>query len=208
VHCWRSSRADISNKLGIRVPGAQHAAAGNTAKVLEPFVWTLHLLVCLYQLGAGTITLRRGWRAKGLLNQRVTAGADLVNQVAESAKHAADHLDQSAPQLAELVRGAADRAEEFSRDLRDRSVDELIRTASDFTRRRPALVFGLASLAGFFLFRVIKANPSNGSFQQQPAAALWRFASRAAPTGAPPRRANRPIPWRMTSCEIPGWCRA
>jgi ElaB/YqjD/DUF883 family membrane-anchored ribosome-binding protein len=117
---------------------------------------------------ASSLASEANQKAKGLLNQRVTAGADLVNQVAESAKHAADHLDQSAPQLAELVRGAADKAEEFSRDLRERSVDDLVRTASDFTRRQPALVFGLASLAGFFLFRVIKANPSNGSFQRQP----------------------------------------
>jgi hypothetical protein len=47
------------------------------------------------------------------------------------------------------VRGAADRVEEFSRAIRGQSVDELMRTASDFTRRQPALVFGLASLAGF-----------------------------------------------------------
>jgi ElaB/YqjD/DUF883 family membrane-anchored ribosome-binding protein len=117
---------------------------------------------------ASSLATEANQKAKGLLNQRVAAGADLVNQVAESAKHAADHLDQSAPQLAELVRGAAEKAEEFSQDLRGRSVNELVRTASDFTRRQPALVFGLASLAGFFLFRVIKANPSNGSSQQQP----------------------------------------
>ena len=34
-----------------------------------------------------------------------------------------------------------------------------MRTASDFTRRQPALVFGLASLAGFVLLRVLKSNP-------------------------------------------------
>jgi hypothetical protein len=118
---------------------------------------------------ASSLASEASQKAKGLLNQQVAAGADLVGHVAESAKSAADNLSQSAPQLAELVRGAAEKVEEFSLDLRGRSVDELVRTASDFTRRQPALVFGLASLAGFFLFRVFKANPTNGShsFQQQ-----------------------------------------
>jgi ABC-type transporter Mla subunit MlaD len=50
---------------------------------------------------------------------QVTAGADMVEQVVESARAAAESLDQNAPQFAGLVRNAADRAEEFSQDLRD-----------------------------------------------------------------------------------------
>jgi len=61
------------------------------------------------------------------------------------------------------VRGAAERVEEFSDDMRGKSVDELMRTASDFTRRQPALVFGLASLAGFVLLRVLKSNSPDNS---------------------------------------------
>jgi hypothetical protein len=102
-------------------------------------------------------------KAKGMLNQQVAAGADLVGHVADSAKTAADSLEQSAPQLAGLVRGAADRIEDFSRDIRGQSVDELIKAASDFTRRQPALVFGLASVAGFMLFRVLKSSPPGQS---------------------------------------------
>ena len=98
-------------------------------------------------------------KAKGLLNMQVTAGADLAGNVAQSARHAADHLDRSAPQLAGLVRGAAERVDAFSKDLRGQTVEDLVRTASDFTRRQPALVFGLASLAGFLAFRVLKSNP-------------------------------------------------
>jgi ElaB/YqjD/DUF883 family membrane-anchored ribosome-binding protein len=99
-------------------------------------------------------------RARGLLNMQVTAGADLASHVARSARSAADELDEEAPQLAGLVRGAADRVEEFSHDLREQTVEDLVRTASDFTRRQPALVFGLASLAGFLAFRVLKSTPT------------------------------------------------
>ena len=102
-------------------------------------------------------------KAQGFLNQQVASGANLAGHVAESARCAADNLNQTAPQLAELVRGAAQKVEEFSRDMRGQTVEDLVRTASDFTRRQPALVFGLASLAGFMLFRVLKASPSSGS---------------------------------------------
>jgi ElaB/YqjD/DUF883 family membrane-anchored ribosome-binding protein len=97
-------------------------------------------------------------KAKGFLNQQVTSGADLAGHVADSARHAADNLSQNAPQLADLVRGAAKKVEEFSRDLHGQTVKDLVQTASDFTRRRPAVVFGLASLAGFLLCRVLKAD--------------------------------------------------
>ena len=102
-------------------------------------------------------------KAKGLLNMQVTAGAELAGHVAQSARCAAADLDQNAPQLAELVRGAAERVENFSRDMRHQTIEDLVRTASDFTRRQPALVFGLASLAGFLALRVLKSNPPRRS---------------------------------------------
>src|SRR5258708_21774804 len=98
-------------------------------------------------------------KAKGFLNQQVASGADLAGHVADSARCAADTLDQNAPQLSDLLRGAAKKVEEFSRDLQGQTVDDLMRTASDFTRWQPAVVFGLASLAGFLLLRVLKSNP-------------------------------------------------
>jgi hypothetical protein len=48
--------------------------------------------------------------------------------------------------------------EQFSRDIRGQTVEDLVRAASDLTRRQPALVFGLASLAGFLAFRVLKSS--------------------------------------------------
>jgi hypothetical protein len=105
-------------------------------------------------------------QAKGFLNKQVTAGADMVDHVVDSARIAAENLEQEAPQLAGLVRSVADRAEDFSQDLRGQTVEDLIRTASDFTRKQPALVFGLASLAGFLAFRVLKSRPTEGSAER------------------------------------------
>ena len=89
-------------------------------------------------------------QAKGFLNKQVTAGADMVDHVVDSARIAAENLEQEAPQLA-------------GQDLRGQTVGDLIRTASDFTRKQPALVFGFASLAGFLAFRVLKSRPPEES---------------------------------------------
>jgi hypothetical protein len=63
----------------------------------------------------------------------------MVDHVVESARAAAESPDQNVPQLAGLVRNAADRAEAFSEDLREQTVEDLIRMASDYTRKQPAL---------------------------------------------------------------------
>jgi hypothetical protein len=44
--------------------------------------------------------------------------------------------------------------------LQDQSVDQLWRSASNYTRRQPAVVFGLAALAGFFALRTFKSTPA------------------------------------------------
>jgi hypothetical protein len=105
-------------------------------------------------------------QAKSFLNMQVTAGADVVDHIVDSARIAAENLEQETPQLAGLVRSVADRAEEFSQDLRGQTVEHLVRRASDFTRKQPALVFGLASLAGFLAFRVLKSRPAEDSAEQ------------------------------------------
>lgn len=94
---------------------------------------------------------------KELLDAQLANGADIVGQLGSSVQHAAQDLEQNTPQIAGLVRGIADRMETYAEDLRDQSVDDLLRTASNFTRRQPALVFGLAALAGFFALRTIKS---------------------------------------------------
>ena len=98
-------------------------------------------------------------QVKDLLDRQVGTGADMVGHLAHSVKRAAEDLDENAPQIAGLVRLLADRVDGYADDLRDQSVDQLLRTATDFTRRQPALVFGMAALAGFFLFRAVKAAP-------------------------------------------------
>ena len=113
---------------------------------------------------AGTVTNQ----VKGLLDGQVASGAEMIGHLAKSTRRAADELDRDAPQLAGLVRGVAVQIDSLADTMRDQTADELLRTASDFTRRKPALVFGLASLAGFFVLRVLKSAPSGASASTDP----------------------------------------
>lgn len=99
-------------------------------------------------------------QVKTLLDQQVGNGADMVGHVAGAVKRAAKELNQDAPQLAGLISSAADRMEGYAEGLRGQSVDQLMRAASDLTRRQPAMVFGLAALAGFLALRTLKSAPS------------------------------------------------
>jgi hypothetical protein len=55
----------------------------------------------------------------------------------------------------------------LANDLHDQSVDELVRSASDFTRRQPALVFGLAAVAGFVALRTVYSASSANLISHQ-----------------------------------------
>jgi hypothetical protein len=98
---------------------------------------------------------------KQLLDRQVGSGADMMGHVAGAVNRAAQELDRDAPQLAGMVRMAAEQMNGYADGLRDQSVGQLMRAASDFTRRQPAMVFGLAALAGFFVLRTLKSTPSS-----------------------------------------------
>ena len=107
-------------------------------------------------------------QAKRLLDGQLGAGADLVASVAGATRRASEDLEQRSPQIAKLVQSVADRADAYSDQLREQSVEDVMRAASQFTRRQPALVFGLAALAGFFACRVVKTAPTSSRTMSSP----------------------------------------
>jgi hypothetical protein len=101
-------------------------------------------------------------KAKGVMTGQVAAGAAWVGHLAEATKAAADNLRPNAPQFSGLVRDAASTIEGFSKNLQNQSLEDLYRSASEFTRRQPAVVFGSAALFGFFISRLLKMEPARG----------------------------------------------
>jgi hypothetical protein len=89
------------------------------------------------------------------LDKQVASGADVISQVASSTRRAADDLEREVPQLAGVVRSMADKVDTYADDLKTKSVDDLVRSASDFARRQPAAVFGFAAIAGFLVYRML-----------------------------------------------------
>jgi ElaB/YqjD/DUF883 family membrane-anchored ribosome-binding protein len=102
-------------------------------------------------------------RAKGAVEERISGGADLLGHVAASVRAAARELEPNAPQLAGFAHEAASRIEDFSHDIREKSVEELFETSSEYARRQPAVLFGAAAACGFLLFRLIKTASSTAS---------------------------------------------
>jgi ElaB/YqjD/DUF883 family membrane-anchored ribosome-binding protein len=111
------------------------------------------------QDGGGTTTVTS--QVQDALDQQVVRGARTITHVARSARRAADELETDAPQIAGLVRGVANRVEEYSRSLETQSVTDIYQYASDFTRRQPAVVFGVAALAGFFALRTLRSSSTS-----------------------------------------------
>jgi hypothetical protein len=105
----------------------------------------------------------------GLLNDQIGLGAQSANRFASSMRLAANDLEQENPNLASLVRGLAHNVDRYADRLEHQTVEQLAKSASALTRQQPALIFGLAALAGFFAFRTFKNARSVSSPPIQPA---------------------------------------
>ena len=103
----------------------------------------------------------------GLLNDQLGVGAQSANRFASSMRVAANDLQHESPMLAGLVRGLAHNVDGYADRLEGQTIEQLVKTASDLTRRQPALMFGLAALAGFFAFRTFKS-AGDGSVASPP----------------------------------------
>lgn len=107
-------------------------------------------------------------QVKELLDRQIGHGATTAGQFASSVRLAADDFSRQSPLLGGLVNSFAEKIEDYAEDLQHQTVEHVIRSASDFTRKQPALVFGLAALAGFFVFRTFKSAPITASPSIQP----------------------------------------
>lgn len=112
---------------------------------------------------AASLTEDAKEQAGAFVDRQVGFGAELATNVAGSMRAAADSLDESVPQLADLTRKAAGSIEDFADSIRDQSAGELFQTAQDIARRRPAIVFGAATFLGFMAYRLLSPGESGAS---------------------------------------------
>jgi hypothetical protein len=103
-----------------------------------------------------------------LLNDQIGTGAASAGRLAHAMRVAADDLSRENPLLAGVVRTFAGNVDGYADRLQNQNVEQLTKSASDYTRQQPALVFGLAALAGFLAFRTFKNAQSVSSPPIQP----------------------------------------
>jgi hypothetical protein len=102
-----------------------------------------------------------------MLDQQVDHGASYLGHAASSIRTAADDLSKNVPPLASLAGTVADKLDSYADSVKGKTAEDLWGDAVDFTRRQPALVFGLASLAGFLAYRTMKS--TQPSAERKPA---------------------------------------
>ena len=105
---------------------------------------------------------------KELLDRQIGNGAATAGLFAGSVRLAADDFARQSPVLGSFARNFADQLEDYAEGLQHQTVEHVVRSASDLTRKQPALVFGLAALAGFFVFRTLKSAPATAAPSIQP----------------------------------------
>jgi len=107
---------------------------------------------------AGSIASDAAGAFKDAVESNKTAGAGAIASIAHSVKEAADGLENQSPQVAGMVRSAAEGVEKISTDIRDRSVGDLLNSVTAFAQRQPATFFGVGILAGIVLTRVMRSS--------------------------------------------------
>ena len=89
------------------------------------------------------------------------AGGIQIAGVSRVVHKAADELGRELPQAAGFIHAAADRLDQVSSALRERSVEDLMCGFNSFARRQPMAAFAGSVLAGFALARFLKSSPAH-----------------------------------------------
>jgi hypothetical protein len=95
---------------------------------------------------------------KCAIEDQKTAGAGAIGDVARAAKDAADNFQDRAPELANAVRTVASRVEGISNDIRDRSLNELMSSVTEFAGQKPIAFFSCGILAGLVISRLLSTS--------------------------------------------------
>jgi hypothetical protein len=96
-------------------------------------------------------------KAEEMVEGPLEAGADALAGVARTAESVAETVGAESPVVADYLKSAGQKLDQFSSDLREKSVSELLQAAIGFGRSQPVLMIAGAAIVGFALSRVVKA---------------------------------------------------
>jgi hypothetical protein len=98
--------------------------------------------------------------ATAQLSTQKDRGTDALGRVAEVVRSSTEKLREDRFDLiASVIDKAADRIENWSSQLRDKDIDELVSDVQAFARRRPVVFIGSAFVLGLVGGRLLKSSP-------------------------------------------------
>jgi ElaB/YqjD/DUF883 family membrane-anchored ribosome-binding protein len=97
-------------------------------------------------------------RARGAATEGKARAAFALDNVAKLIVDAAGTVDEKVgAQYGDYTRKAADAVSGFADTLKGKDVDELVRDATEFVKKSPAVAIGAAVAIGFVITRLVKA---------------------------------------------------
>jgi gas vesicle protein len=104
-------------------------------------------------------------KLKQTVDGQKKAGAEYVDNLADTMRRAAREFDGDLPIAGVYIRKAASQIEGVSDSIKTGNFKDLVQGAQSFARRQPTVFLGIAVLAGFGVVRFLKssANASEGS---------------------------------------------
>lgn len=96
--------------------------------------------------------------ARSMAEEQKERGASRIDGIARAVHSAADEISKEVPVAATYVHAAADRLDHTSSMLRNNSVEDLLKIATDFAQDRPYLFMGGAVATGFLLTRLLRSS--------------------------------------------------
>jgi hypothetical protein len=102
-------------------------------------------------------------KALEVAKEKKDAGADQLQLLARAMQGASEAVESDVPHFAGYIKNFGVSIEKASVDIRERDLDELGQTMTDFAIRNPALVFGGAILAGLVLSRFLKSSSASST---------------------------------------------
>ena len=96
--------------------------------------------------------------ARSMAEEQKQRGASRIDSIARAVHSAADDIGDEVPQAASYVHAAAGQLERASSLLRDNSVEDLMRLATEFAQERPIVFVSGAVATGFLLARLLRSS--------------------------------------------------
>lgn len=96
--------------------------------------------------------------ARSMAEEQKERGASRIDDIARAVHSAAEEIAREVPAAGNYVHAAADRLERTSGFLRDNSVEDLLKMATDYAQERPFVFIGGAVASGFLLTRLLRSS--------------------------------------------------